>query len=289
MTADARPLRSVLYMPGSNARAIDKARTLPCDGIILDLEDAVAPEAKDEARALVAQALKEGGFGHRVMILRVNAADTPLHAADMELAAAVPADAVLIPKIAGPQDVAAARARLPRAALWAMMETPRAMLEAGAIAAHGQADGSGLSGFVMGTNDLSKDTGARLVPGRAPMVPWLATCLAAARAHGLAILDGVFNDLDDAEGFAAECVQARDMGFDGKTLVHPRQIETCNAVFAPDPAEVAFARTVIAAFEAPENAGRGALRVEGRMVERLHADMARRTVARADAIAAREA
>lgn len=289
MTADTRPLRSVLYMPGSNARAIEKARALPCDGIILDLEDAVAPDAKAEARTLIAEAFAQGGFGHRFMILRVNAADTALHADDMALAAQVNADAVLIPKIDTPQDVAEARGKLPGKALWAMMETPRAMLEAGAIAAWGQGEDEGLAGFVMGTNDLSKETRARLVPGRAPMLPWLATCLAAARAHGLAILDGVFNSLDDEPGFEAECVQARDMGFDGKTLVHPRQIDACNAVFAPDPDEVAFARTVIAAFEAPENAGKGALRVEGRMVERLHAEMAARTVAVADAIAAREA
>ncbi|MBV6657521.1 MAG: CoA ester lyase [Devosiaceae bacterium] len=287
MTSQARPLRSVLYMPGSNARAIDKARTLDCDGVILDLEDAVAPDAKAEARRLVAEALKEGGFGHRFMIVRVNAADTDLHADDMALAAELSCDAVLIPKVNGAADVAAARERLPNTPLWAMMETPLAMLNAQAIATAGQSEGAGLSGFVMGTNDLAKDTGARLIAGRVPMVPWLATCVAAARAFGLEILDGVYNSLDDAEGFAAECAQGRDMGFDGKTLIHPRQLETCNTIFAPDPDEVAFARTIIAAFEEPENRSKGAIRIEGKMVERLHAEMAQRTVAKAGAIAAR--
>ncbi|MEM6382942.1 MAG: CoA ester lyase [Pseudomonadota bacterium] len=284
----SQPLRSILYMPGSNARAIDKARTLDCDGVILDLEDAVAPDAKQDARRLVAEALEQGGFGHRFMILRVNGADTPLHDEDMALARSVPADAVLIPKVNEPADVAAARTRLPDAALWAMMETPLAMLNAGAIAGEGQSDGTGLSAFVMGTNDLSKDTGARLIPGRAPMLGWLSTCIAAARAHGLSVIDGVYNSLDDADGLAGECAQGRDMGFDGKTLIHPRQIEVANTKFAPDPDEVAFARTIIDAFKQPENADKGAIRVDGKMVERLHADMARKTVEMAEAIAKRD-
>jgi citrate lyase subunit beta/citryl-CoA lyase len=287
MTQMTRPLRTVLYMPGSNARAIDKARSLDCDGIILDLEDAVAPDAKAEARTLIKQALEEGGFGHRMLILRVNAADTQWHADDMAFAATVKTDAVLIPKIDGPQDVADARAKLPDTPLWAMMETPLAMLNAQAIAAAGQDTGTGLSGFVIGANDLSKETGARLVPGRLPMLAWLSTCVAAARAYGLTILDGVFNSLDDADGFVAECEQGRDLGMDGKTVIHPRQIEPCNTIFAPDAEEVAFARKIIAAFAEPENADKGAIRVDGRMVERLHADMAAKTVAMADAIAAR--
>ncbi len=282
-----RPLRTVLYMPGSNARAIEKARTLDCDGVILDLEDAVAPDAKAEARTLVAKALKEGGFGHRFMMLRVNAADTPWHEDDMTLAGSVDVDAVLIPKINVPKDVVDARARLGSAPLWAMMETPLAMLNAAAIAAQGQGEGNGLSGFVMGTNDLAKDTGARLVPGRAPMLAWLSACIASARAYGLSILDGVFNSIDDADGFIAECEQGRDLGMDGKTVIHPRQLDPCNAIFSPDPDEVAFARTVIDAFDRPENADKGALRIDGKMVERLHADMARKTVAMADAIAER--
>ncbi len=276
-----RPLRSVLYMPGSNARAIEKARNLDCDGVILDLEDAVAPDAKAEARTLVKAALDEGGFGHRFMILRVNAADTAWFDDDAALANAVSADAVLIPKVNSAVDVAAARRKLPNASLWAMMETPASIFAAAEIA------GAGLDGFVMGTNDLAKDTGARLIPGRLPMLAWLSTCVAAARMHGLAILDGVYNALDDAEGFLAECEQGRDLGMDGKTIIHPKQIDPSNTVFAPNAEEVAFARTVIDAFAKPENANIGALRVEGKMVERLHAEMAGKTVAMADAIAAR--
>ena len=265
-------------MPGSNARALEKARTLPCDGVILDLEDAVAPDAKAEARDLTKQALEAGGYGHRMMILRVNAAGTPWFEEDMALAASVPADAVLIPKVNTADDVAAARVKLPNAALWAMMETPLAILNAQEIAAYGQETRIGLSGFVMGTNDLSKDTGARLTLGREPMLAWLSPCVAAARAYGLRILDGVL----------AECAQGRDLGMDGKTVIHPKQLAPCNAVFAPSDDEVAFARAVMAAFALPENAGKGALRLEGKMVERLHADMAAKTVAIADTIAAQE-
>ncbi|MEM1286126.1 MAG: CoA ester lyase [Pseudomonadota bacterium] len=286
--ADPRPLRTVLYMPGSNARALEKARSLPCDGVILDLEDAVAPEVKSDARTLIADALKAGGYGHRTMILRVNAAGTEWHEDDMALAAGVGAHAVLLPKINSADDVAAARTKLPDATLWAMMETPLAMLNAGAIAAEGQSDGKGLSAFVMGTNDLAKDTGARLIPGRTSMLAWLSTCVAAARAHGLTILDGVFNDIANADGFLAECEQGRDLGMDGKTVIHPKQLEPCNTVFAPSEDEVTFARAVMAAFALPENAEKGALRLEGKMVERLHAQMAERTVAMAEAIAAQE-
>lgn len=278
---EQQPLRTVLYMPGSNARAIEKARSLDCDGVILDLEDAVAPEAKQEARSLVAEALNEGGFGHRFMILRVNAADTAWHADDMKLAASVKADAVLIPKINREQDVYDARAKLADTPLWAMMETPLAMLNAQSIAS------AGLEGFVMGTNDLSKDTGARLTPGRAPMLAWLSTCVAAARAYGLTILDGVFNAIDDPDGFLAECEQGRDLGMDGKTVIHPKQLEPCNAVFAPDAEDVAFAQKIIDAFAEPGNADKGALRIDGKMVERLHAEMAAKTVAMANAIARR--
>lgn len=282
-----QPLRSVLYMPGSNARALEKARSLDCDGVILDLEDAVAPEAKAEARVLIADALKEGGYGHRTMILRINGAGTPWYADDIAMAQCVPASAILIPKVNNAQDVADARAALPDVPLWAMMETPLAMLDARDIAAAGQEEGWGLSAFVMGTNDLAKDTGARLIPGRGPMLAWLSTCIAAARAYGLSILDGVSNALDDPDGFLAECEQGRDMGMDGKTLIHPKQIAPCNSVFAPGEDEVAFARAIIAAFDLPENRDKGALRLDGKMVERLHADMARKTVAMADSIAIR--
>lgn len=278
---EIRPLRTVLYMPGSNARAMNKAHTLDCDGVILDLEDAVAPDAKEEARTLIAKALSEGGFGHRFMILRVNAADTQWHAEDMKLAASLNADAVLIPKINSAQDVVNARAKLPDATLWAMMETPLAMLNAQSIAS------AGLQGFVMGTNDLSKDTGARLIPGREPMLAWLSSCVAAARAYGLTILDGVFNSIEDADGFVAECEQGRDLGMDGKTVIHPKQLDPCNTIFAPDAEEVAFARKIIETFALAKNADKGALRIDGKMVERLHADMAAKTVAMADSIAKR--
>lgn len=290
-----RPRRSVLYMPGSNARALEKARALPADAVILDLEDAVAPDAKQIARDQVAAAVRQGGFGHREVIVRINGLATPWGRDDLAAVAASGADAILVPKVDdGPDLIAAGRAIAAagapdRTAVWAMMETPLAMLNAGAIAAAARERTTRLAAFVMGTNDLAKETGARLVPGRAPMMPWLMTCLAAARAHGFAIIDGVFNDIADEAGLARECQEARDMGFDGKTLIHPNQIGPCNAAFSPGEAEVAWARTVIAAFDRPENAAKGALQVEGRMVERLHAEMARRLVAVAEAIAAREA
>jgi citrate lyase subunit beta / citryl-CoA lyase len=289
-----RPRRSVLYMPGSNARAIEKARELPADGIILDLEDAVAPEAKAMAREQIKNALLKGGFGDREVFVRINGLDTRWWVDDLHAVADARPDAVLVPKISDPHQLQDLAARIvdmgtdPHIRVWAMMETPLAMLNVGTIAAAALDSETRLSGFVMGTNDLAKDTRARIVPGRAPMLPWLANCVAAARAYGIDILDGVYNDLGNAEGFADECRQARDLGFDGKTLIHPRQIEACNATFSPAPEEVEAARKIIAAFDLPENQGKGVIQIEGRMVERLHADMARRTVEIADAIAKRE-
>ena len=287
-----RPRRSVLYMPGSNARAIEKARGLPADGIILDLEDAVAPEAKDAARRQVAEAVRAGGFGAREVFIRINGLDTPWAIDDLNAAVAASPDAILVPKVSDPQVLEMIGTRLLdmhadlRIRVWAMLETPLAILRAHALAAIAKDTEARLAGFVMGTNDLVKEAHGRIVPGRAPLVPWLATCIAAARAYGLAILDGVFNDLQDVAGFCGECAQARDMGFDGKTLVHPNQVAPANAAFSPSEAEVAEARGIIAAFERPENAGKGVLRIDGRMVERMHADMARRTAAIAEAIAA---
>src|SRR5579862_5173077 len=284
-----RPRRSVLYMPGSNARAMEKARELPADAVILDLEDAVAPDAKAKARELIGKALKDGGFGRREVVVRVNGLDTAWWADDLVIAAAGP-DAVLVPKVSTPAQFRQVAERLaavgaaPRLRVWAMMETPLAMLNVRDIAAAALDPATRLAAFVMGTNDLAKDTRARIVPGRAPMLPWLMTCVAAARAFGLDILDGVYNDLSNAEGFAAECRQARDLGFDGKTLIHPRQIEPCNEAFSPSKDEVDVARKMIAAFDLPENENKGVLQIDGRMVERLHAEMARRTVAIADAI-----
>jgi citrate lyase subunit beta/citryl-CoA lyase len=288
-----RPRRSLLYMPGSNARALEKAKTLAADGVILDLEDSVAPDAKETARKQVVDVVKAGGFGSREVFIRVNAIDTPWHAEDFAAAAHAAPDAILVPKITNPEQVEMVGRRLldmhsdHKIRIWAMIESPLAIFNILAIAAEARDSEARLSGFVMGTNDLAKDTRARLVPGRAPMVPWLTTCIAAARIHGIDVLDGVYNAIGDAEGFVKECEQGRDMGFDGKTLIHPNQIEPCNKVFSPSPEEVAWARTMIAAFELPENKTKGVVSIEGKMVERLHADMAWRTVAVADAIAAR--
>jgi citrate lyase subunit beta/citryl-CoA lyase len=287
-----RPRRSVLYMPGSNARALEKARSLPADGVILDLEDAVAPDAKDQARKQVADAVKAGGFGSREVFIRVNGIDTPWHADDMYAAAAAAPDGILVPKVGKVETLERVGQRLLdmkvdlKTRIWAMIETPEAIFNINELAAEAHDSESRLAGFVMGTNDLAKETRARLVPGRQPMLSWLMRCLLAAHAHGIDILDGVYNDLSDAKGFEAECAQARDMGFDGKTLIHPNQIGPCNTVFSPSAEEIAQARKVIAAFDLPENKNKGVVQVDGRMVEIMHADMARRTVTIADAIAA---
>ena len=288
-----RPRRSVLYMPGSNARTLEKAKTLAADGVILDLEDSVAPDAKETARRQVADAVKAGGFGAREIFIRVNGIDTPWHADDLAAAAHAGPDAILVPKISNPEQVEMVGRRLldmhieQKTRIWAMIETPLAIFNILSIAAEARDSESRLAGLVMGTNDLAKDTRARLVPGRAPMLPWLATCVAAARIHGIDILDGVYNDIGNADGFVAECAQGVEFGFDGKTLIHPNQIEPCNKAFSPSADEVVQARKMIAVFALPENKAKGVVSIDGRMVERLHADMARRTVAIADAIAAR--
>ena len=288
-----RPRRSVLYMPGSNARALEKAKTLPADGVILDLEDSVAPDAKEAARRQVADAVKAGGFGAREVIIRTNAVDTPWHAEDLAAAAQAGPDAILIPKVQTAETLELIGRRLMdmhtpvKTRVWAMIETPLAIFNILSIAAEARDSEARLSCFVLGTNDLAKDTRARLVPGRAPMLPWLTTVIAAARIHGVEVLDGVYNDLSNAEGFAAECQQGVELGMDGKTLIHPNQIEPCNKAFSPTEAEVEWARKMIAAFDLPENKSKGVVSIDGRMVERLHAEMARRTVAIAEAIAAR--
>ena len=286
-----RPRRSVLYMPGSNARAIEKARTLAVDGVILDLEDAVAPDAKMQARKQVVEAVRAGGFGAREVFIRVNGIDTPWHAEDMDAATHAAPDAILVPKIGSVEQLERVGQRLLdmkidlKVRIWAMIETPEAIFNINALAAEAHDSESRLAGFVIGTNDLAKETRARIVPGRAPMLPWLAQCILAAHAHRIEILDGVYNDIGDAEGFAQECAQGRDMGFDGKTIIHPSQIEACNAAFSPSADEVAEARKTIAAFDRPENKDKGVVQIDRRMVERMHADMARRTVAIAEAIA----
>ena len=286
-----RPRRSVLYMPGSNARALDKAKTLPADGVILDLEDSVAPEAKVAARQQVVDAVKAGGFGTREVFIRVNGVDTPWHADDLSAAAHAAPDVILVPKVSSSDTLELIGRRMldmgtnHKTRVWAMIETPLAIFNILDIAAAARDSETRLAGFVMGTNDLAKDTRARLVPGRTPMLAWLSMCVAAARIHGIDILDGVYSDIGNSDGFAKECAQGVDLGFDGKTLIHPSQIEPCNTAFSPSPADVEQARKMIAAFDLPENKGKGVISIDGRMVERLHADMARRTVAIAEAIA----
>lgn len=288
MNRIARPRRSALYLPASNARAVDKARALPCDVVILDLEDAVAPDAKAEARAGAVEAVKAGGFGGREVVIRVNGLDTPWGEDDLAAAVAARPDAVLIPKVSSPEDLSAARARLGEGLpIWAMIETCAAMFRLDALGA--ESVNVGVDAWVIGSNDLAKEMRCVLTVDREPLVTALSLALMAARAHRLAILDGVFNEIADAEGLARQCAQSAAFGFDGKTLIHPTQVEPANAAFTPDPEAVAWARTVVSAFEQPENAGRGVLKVEGRMVERLHFAEAKRLLSVAEAIAAREA
>jgi citrate lyase subunit beta/citryl-CoA lyase len=276
-------------MPGANERALEKAKGLAADALILDLEDAVAPDAKAEARERVCAAVGSGEYGNRELTIRANGLDTEWHAADVAAIAQAGPDAIVVPKIDSVGAVRSVEAALEKAGapdrtrIWAMVETPVAMLDAQEIAACSER----LAVLVMGTNDLAKELHAEHVPGRQPLLTGLSLCLLAARATGKVILDGVYNDIGNAEGFEAECVQGRQMGFDGKTLIHPSQLEPCNRVFAPSEAEVERARTIIAAFEEAEAAGRGVVTVDGRMVENLHVEQARRTLAIAAAIAAR--
>jgi citrate lyase subunit beta/citryl-CoA lyase len=287
-----RPRRSLLFMPGSNARALEKARNLPADGIILDLEDSVAPDAKAVAREQIAKSLAEGGFGKREVLIRVNALDTPWWTEDTAMAGKARPDGILVPKVSSAQDLATIAGRLREInadtsiRVWVMIEIALAVLHAEELAAASRDPATRLAGFVFGPNDISRETRIRMQPGRAAMIPMITHCVLAARAHDLEILDGPYSDFGNVEGFAHECAQARDLGFDGKTLIHPGQIVACNAIFTPPEEEVAEARKIIAAFELPENRSRGAIQVDGRMVERLHADMASRTIALADAIAA---
>ncbi|WP_102958088.1 HpcH/HpaI aldolase/citrate lyase family protein [Mangrovicella endophytica] len=278
MTNLQQPRRSALYMPASNERAIAKSRSLDCDVVILDLEDAVAPDAKAGARANAVQAVAEGGFGSREVVVRVNAADTPYWAEDVA-ALAGSSGAVLIPKVGHPDQIAAAAAVLPGRPIWAMIETCEGVLNLSAIAA--SAKTLPLAVLVIGANDLAKEMGCRLGASRRPLWGALGTAVIAARAHGLGILDAVYNDIADEAGFEAECREGADFGFDGKTLIHPKQIEICNRAFSPSPDEIAWARLVVETFDRPENASVNALRIEGRMVERLHLEPAKRALSRA--------
>jgi citrate lyase subunit beta/citryl-CoA lyase len=283
---ELEPRRSVLYMPGANERALEKAKTLPADALILDLEDAVAPDAKEAARERVCAAASSGDYGRREVTIRVNGLDTEWHDADLRAAAQAGPAAVVVPKVNSAGDVHNIERGLEFAGapehtkIWAMVETPVAMLHAEEIAAASER----LTVLVMGTNDLAKELHAEFVPGRAPLLGGLSLALLAARATGKVILDGVYNDVKDAEGFEAECRQGRQFGFDGKTLIHPSQLEPCNRIFAPSDEEIEQAQKIIAAFEEAKAAGKGVVTVDGRMIENLHVDNARRTLALAEAI-----
>jgi citrate lyase subunit beta/citryl-CoA lyase len=287
MPAIDRPRRSVLYMPGSNARALEKGRALACDGLILDLEDAVAPDAKVQARDLVVAALRGGGYGRRELVVRVNALNTAWGQADLVAVARSRAHAVLLPKVESADAVRQVEAALVAAgapaelAIWCMMETPRGLLAAAEIAAASPR----LACLVMGTSDLAKDLHAQHTRDRLPLLTGLGLCLLAARANGLAALDGVYLDLDDEEGFAQSCRQGRALGFDGKTLIHPKTIAAANDAFAPSEEEIGFARKLIAAHASAEAAGKGVVVVDGKLIEALHVQNARRLVALAEAIA----
>ena len=274
------PFRSVLYIPASKQRALDKARNLPVDAIIFDLEDAVTDGEKENARLVLAEELAKGGYGNRFKIVRINGLGTKWGRDDAKVVAEMDVDAVLLPKVDTPGDVDALVTITGDMNIWAMMETPRGMLNAAAIAAHPK-----MRGFVMGTNDLAKELQVRFRADRLPLMTSLGLCLLAAKAEGLVIVDGVYNAFKDAEGLEAECTQGRDMGFDGKTLIHPAQVDIANAAFAPSPDEVDLARRQIAAFEVVERDGQGVAVVDGRIVENLHVATAREILAMSDAIA----
>ncbi|MEM9576449.1 MAG: CoA ester lyase [Pseudomonadota bacterium] len=281
MPLSANPLRTVLYIPASKPRALDKARTLDVDAIIFDLEDAVAPDEKEAARATLADALASGGYGGRLKIIRINGLDTKWGLEDARAARTMQADAILLPKVGGAEDLDKLAEVTEETPLWAMMETPLGIMNAAGIAAHPLCDG-----MVMGTNDLAKEMGTRFRADRLPLQAGLGQCVLAAKAHGTAIIDGVYNAFKDDAGLAAECEQGRDMGFDGKTLIHPAQIEIANAAFAPTDTEIDLAERQIAAYTAAISEGQAVAVVDGRIVENLHVASARETLAKRDAIAA---
>lgn len=275
-----RPFRSALYIPGSKDRALDKARGLAVDAILFDLEDAVSPDEKVNARATLKTALDEGGYGPRYKIVRINGLDTEWGRADAEAVRAMAADAILLPKVNSASDIDALAEITGDLPIWAMMETPLGVINAASIAAHPK-----LEGFVLGTNDLAKDLNTRKSERREPLIYALEACLLAARAYGKIALDGVYNAFKDEEGLAAECEQGRDMGFDGKTLIHPAQVEIANRAFGPSEAEIDLAKRQIAAFEEAEKNGQGVAVLDGRIVENLHIVTAQATLAKAAAIA----
>lgn len=277
--------RSVLAMPGSNARAIEKGRTVKADVLMFELEDGVAEGAKALAREQVVAALKSGGYGDRQIVVRVNVRGSPWYRADIAALAAAAPSAIVIPKVNGREDVLKAAADLiaagapPSTRLWAMIETPRAILDVEKIASAADDSASRLEALVLGPNDIAKSTRARLTPGRPALTAWLSAAVLAARVHGVEIIDGIYNDFKDETGLRAEAEQGRDFGFDGKMLIHPGQVDVVNEIFAPSEAEVAFARRILETFEDPENADRSVAQIDGQMVERLHVETARRTLA----------
>ena len=286
MAINARPRRSILYMPGSNARALEKARSLAADGLILDLEDAVAPDAKEMARRQVCEAVGEGGYGMRELLIRVNGLGSPWGYTDVVEASKTNADAILLPKVESADTIRKLEAIMDAngasdgMAIWAMMETPRGMLAAEEIAASSPR----LAGFVMGTSDLAKELRCAHTRDRLPMITSLSLCLLAARGYGLAIVDGVYLDLNDDEGFEYSCRQGVEMGFDGKTLIHPKTVDACNRIFSPQPQEIEWSRKIILAYEAAAKEGKGVVVVDGKLIENLHVENARRLVAMAEAI-----
>jgi citrate lyase subunit beta/citryl-CoA lyase len=287
MPTNFRSRRSVLFLPGANPRALSMAESIDADVLVFDLEDAVPPDNKEQARRMTADAVADGDYRGKELIIRINGLDTRWAAGDIAAATPASPDGILVPKVSGPEDIRRVRAALRAAGadtstvIWAMMETPLAILNAGAIAAVSNDSGPKLGGLVIGTNDLAAETEVRPTRDRAPMIPWLSACVLAARAHGLAVIDGVYNDFNDTEGFATECAQARMLGMDGKSLIHPNQVAPCNTVFAPTPEETAWAKGVLAAFEQQTNAGQDVISVGGRNIEQLHARIARRMLAAA--------
>lgn len=287
---NSRPRRSVLYIPGSNYRGLDKGRDIPADALILDLEDSVMPDAKKEARAAVAAAIGVHAYGSREVVVRVNGLDTPWIASDIAAVASSKPDAILIPKVSRAEDIRRARSALTAAQapsdlrLWVMIETPLGVLNAQTIAAGAAGPGAKIDCLVIGTNDLSMETGMRIQPGRAHMLPWLTQILAAGRAYGVSVIDGTHIDLEDMEGFTAECHQGHELGMDGKSLIHPKQVPIANEIFLPSSEEIAWAKDVIAAFKAANNVDKGVIVSGGRMLERLHEHMAKRILEVADRI-----
>lgn len=285
-----RPRRSVLYMPGANARALDKARSLPADALILDLEDAVAPDAKPLARRQISDALRQGGYGKREIAIRINGYHTAWMHDDIAAAALACPDAIVLPKTETAAEIDRLHDLLRRAGapertqIWAMIETPLAILNLREIAAAARHPGSRLACLIIGLNDLAKETRVELDNSRTAAQHWLSMTIVAARAYGLDVLDSAYNNFRDADGFRVECRQARTLGFDGKTLIHPDQIAAANETFAPPAEELAWARRILAAFDLPENKTKGVIDLEGKMVELLHAETAKRTIAMADAI-----